>query len=127
MISERLIPKLQERFLDRGLQLGMAPGPCATFPGIHPGFGDIELYDDGDEITFCAGNFTHSHVTPMRPDLSPEQAVNDIVEQVLDLLDDVFADRIVFWGTRHGGGGWYRRGASAKRENEYVWSGPLRE
>jgi len=61
MISAILIPMLEQRFPGRGVKSDARPGPCMTFPAAHPEVGDIQIYDDGDEITLLAGNFTHGH------------------------------------------------------------------
>ena len=129
MITSLLIPKLKQRFPGRGLRQEPPPAPCALFPAAHPEVGDILLYDDGDEVTVVAGNFTHSHICNYEDDLTLEEKAEKIVEDVADFLEDMFADRIVLWGSHKGGGGWYfaedPRGAPRKHDTEYVWSGPL--
>ena len=49
-IADHLIPKLRERFPDRALKVTGKAQPCAIFPAEHREFGDIEIYDDGDEL-----------------------------------------------------------------------------
>jgi hypothetical protein len=130
MISAVLIPKLQQRFPDRGLHIGAPPSPCAVFPGGHPEVGDVQIYDDGDEVTLIAGNFTHGHFSSYDDTLSPEQKAEDISEDVASFLEDLFADRIVLWGAHDRAGGWYKVADEpsafwAHGEQKYLWSGPL--
>ena len=126
MISAILIPKLQERFSERGLRIAGPPSPCAVFPAVHPEVGDIQIYDDGDEVTLVAGKFTHSHFSNYEDELSVEQKAERISEDVLSFLEALFADQIVLWGSHQGGGGWRLRDEDSEAdEKEYVWSGPL--
>lgn len=127
MISEVLIPKLHERFSERGLCITKPPA-CAVFPAIHPAVGDIEIFDDGDELTVVAGNFTHSHFSNYDDKLSEEEKAERIADDVVKFLEEMFADQIVMWGSHLGCGGWHRRGRKSfwqKVIRQYVWSGPL--
>src|SRR4051794_22452878 len=110
MITPVLMPKLLHQFPGRGLRVDSPPGPCAVFPAVHPEVGDIEIYDDGNELTVVAGNFTHGHFSNYDDSLSDDQKADAIVEAVLDFLENLFADRFILWGSRKEGGGWYRAG-----------------
>jgi len=129
MISNVLIPKLQRRFPSRGLRTDSAAAPCAVFPAIHPEIGEIQIYDDGNELTLVTGNFTHGHFTGGDFSGSDHQTAEKIVDEILSFLEAVFADQIVFWGAHNRGGGWYKLGEGdcnwAAGERKYVWSGPL--
>jgi hypothetical protein len=129
MLSSVLIPNLQARFPDRGLRVGCPPSPCAVFPAKHPQVGDIQIYDDGDELTLVFGNCTHGHFSNYDENLTPEQKANAIVENVVALLESLFADKVVLWGSHDRAGGWYHLGEDgsswARDENKYLWSGPL--
>jgi len=58
MLVDVLLRLLEKRFPGKGI-LGTKPDePCITFPTKHPDFGDIQILDDGDEITIIAGTFT---------------------------------------------------------------------
>src|SRR5262245_48711562 len=102
MISDVLIPKLQQRFSGRGLRVGSAPSPFAVFPAAHPEVGDVQIYDDGDELTLVAGNFTHGHFSNYEDALSAKQKAEQVSEDVVNFLEDLFADRIVLWGSHKG-------------------------
>jgi hypothetical protein len=128
MIADALIPKLQERLPGREMRIGTPPSPCIAFPAIHPDVGDLEIYDDGDELTVVAGKFTHGHFSNYDDALSMEQKAAQISDEVATFLEELFADRIVLWGSHEGAGGWHKRGERAASQNdakEYVWSGPL--
>jgi hypothetical protein len=128
MLSEVLIPKLQRKFSGRGLHVATPPLPCACFPAVHPEIGDIEIYDDGDELTVVAGKFTHGHFSNYDETLSVQHKAEQITDALVCFLQEVFADEVVFWGSHEAGGGWHRRGERSEWQQdgkEYVWSGPL--
>jgi hypothetical protein len=102
---------------------------ATTFPAAHPEVGTIEIAEDGPEVIVYLGNFTHSHFANYDKSLSPEQAAEKITADIVALLDDIFADKVVFWGSHRGGGGYFMRGAQSphSRGQQYVWSGPIRE
>ncbi len=68
------------------------------FPAVHPAVGNLEIYDDGNELTLVAGNFTHGHFSNYDENLSVDQKESAIVDAVVSFLEDLFADRVVLWG-----------------------------
>ena len=133
MISDYLTPKLKARFSDRSMKLAKAgEGPVAVFPAIHPDVGDVEIFDDGDEITVVLGRFTHTHFANYEEDLTEARREERIAEEVEEFLADLFVDRIELYGSHLGGGGWRLvedgpRGWVSKiifGSETYVWSGP---
>ena len=127
MIRDKLIPRLRERFPDRRVSFGEPPGPVAVFAAEHADVGDVEIFDDGGEVTLVTGRFTHGHFSDYVSGCV-EEAEQRIVEDVVAFLEDLFADRIVLWGSHAGGGGWYGRDAQPQWPVTgplYVWSGPL--
>jgi hypothetical protein len=126
VIADTLFPMLRERFAGRGLRIETQPRVCAIFPAAHPEVGDIQVCDDGDEVTLYAGNFTHGHFSNY--DKIPEQEkAKEISDSVVEFLEAVFADRVAFWGSHKTGGGWRRLDAGLQEKpeaSEYVWSGP---
>jgi hypothetical protein len=129
MITSVLIPKLQSHFPGRGLRIGLPPGPCAVFPGVHPEVGDIEIYDGGYELTVVAEKFTHGHFSNYDNSLSVEEKADDITECVVIFLEYLFADRVILWGSHQGSGGWFyaenEDSDFPRTEEKYLWSGPL--
>src|SRR5262249_32508638 len=113
---------------DRGLRIGSSPPPCAVFPAVHPDVGDIQIYDDGDELTVVLGNFTHGHFANYEDNLAIEQKAEKVTEDVVAFLKALFADQIILWGSHERGGGWSGRSDRSDCEEDvpqYVWSGPL--
>lgn len=125
-LADVLIPKLREKFPDRGLVVGT--NPCACFPAAHANFGDIVIYDEGEEFTLVAGRFTHGHFSSWDDERPYDMRVESIVDAVIDFLQIVFADGYVFWGSHDRGGGWRLRDAPESNHvvaPSFVWSGPL--
>jgi hypothetical protein len=133
MIRDKLIPLLQQRYSDKRVSIGLPPNPVAVFQAQHPSVGDLVIWDDGDEVTIAIGEITHGHFNPYNPELDQEEIEKEVTEEVLDFLEDIFADKIQLWKSREGGsGGWQhlefsevRNDLSTKVEY-YVWSGPYR-
>jgi hypothetical protein len=144
-LTDVLIPRLLDRFPGRGLRTGSLTGapsprsPCAVFPAVHPEVGDIQIFDDGDELTVVAGNFTHGHFECYDINTKDPARSEQIVANIVAFLEDLFSDRMVLWGSHKGSGGWYARGdregtelvdefrdaTGGGRPRLYVWSGPL--
>ena len=127
MILSYLIPKLEVHFAGHF----HVSGTVVTFPEKHPAVGNVEVRDDGDELTLYAGNFTHLHFSNYDSSLSKAQAAETIADDAVAFLIKLFADGIVMWGSHCGRGGCYDREASpsstfsSKHGQEYVWSGPI--
>ncbi len=126
MIRDVLLPILTKRF--PGLFSIAEPGtePCVTFPAKHPDVGDVQIYDDREEITLVAGKFTHGHFSNY-DDIATAEKEKQIAEDVAEFLERLFSDQVVLWGSHDGGGGWKGVEPEApirSRRNEYVWSGP---
>lgn len=126
MIADTLLPLLQNRFPGQGIIGGNHSEPCITFPAKHAEVGDIQIYDDGDEITLVVGKFTHGHFSNY-DDIPEGEKERIIAEDVADFLEKLFTDQVVLWGSHQGGGGWRVLEADTPKKagrNEYVWSGP---
>lgn len=139
VLSALLVPILRERFPDRGLVEGTSPKPCAVFPGTHPGIRGVSIYDDGDELTLCVDDLTNGHFSEYTDGLAEPEREQRIVDQAVEFLEALFADKVVVWGQQHMGG-WYRPewgdvgrstviqigGTSSNGAvQEFVWSGPF--
>lgn len=108
-------------------------------PAAKGDFGEIDLYDDGDEVTIVFGRFTHSHYNCYE-DLPPEAKEARIAEEVFAVVNDTFHDRIEFWDSHQGSGGYRPVGEGAKNlwgrlsgrfgqgssRTFYRWSGAMR-
>jgi hypothetical protein len=134
VIADRLAPELKARFPERPWKIGAAGGPLASVSSPHAEVGDLELYEEGGEITVVIGTFTHCHFGSYDARLSPAAREERIAEDVMAFLEELFADRIEFFGTGRAGGHRVRsnkgqRGIVSRfllGRTSYVWSGPLR-
>jgi len=130
MIAEKLIPRLREDFPTVNMTFGVPPAAVIVILAAHPDVGDIEIIDDGNELTIVAGNFTHGHFSDFRS-TSSDEAEKNIIDDVVHFLERLFADEIVLWGSRSSQGGWYDRTrakgtkVSGRTGPLYVWSGPI--
>lgn len=133
MIRDKLIPALQQRYSDNVVQIGSGqlPDPVAVFPAKHPSVGELTIWDDGDEVTVSIGEITHGHFNLFDPDLTQDQIDEEVTSEVLDFLDDMFADKYLLWKSRDGrSGGWQHldymdKPLERRTDAEYfVWSGP---
>ena len=131
MLFDLLIPQLRERFPDRPFRLETTPHLQLVFPAVHSAVGDLVIMEEGDELILIAGNFTHGHFANYDYDKSVEYKAEVITRDILRFLTDLFADRVILWGSHRGGGGWYPRDLegdqlSPRRAGPLcVWSGPL--
>jgi len=114
------------------MRLQVEQVPFAVFPAKHPDVGDIELYDDGDELTVVLGHFTHRHFGSYDEGISDIERAGLIAKECVDFLREIFADQVVFFGSHAGGGGSGRRGEPRSFISQrlfgrktFVWSGPL--
>ena len=70
------------------------------------------IWDDGVEATVAVGKITHGHFNPYDARLTAEQATEHVSADVIEFLDDLFADRILLWTSGDGrSGGWGPLGA----------------
>ncbi len=134
-ISDCLLPQLAANFPNRAMRLTPDHAPEVVFPAAHPDVGDIEIHDDGDELTVVLGKFTHTHFGNYDDDISEAERAEKICHAVVEFLQDVFTDQIEFYGSHKGGGGCQLRGRkpcgllsrASLGGQTFVWSGPLRK
>jgi hypothetical protein len=132
LISTKLLPALQAAFPDRRLCSGKVPNQIAVIPPIHAEFGNVVIWDDGDEATVELERFTHGHFNPYDRSLTPEQVADAVTEMVISFLADLFADRVVVWGEANRSGGWLTlhgdepAPATSAGRLQFVWSGPYK-
>jgi hypothetical protein len=138
-IREVLISALTDRFADRGMRVGAPPGPIATFPAKHPQVGDVSVAGSGSEgnviVTVAVGSILFDHFHSFDDYLEAHERVGRVTKDVVRFLEELFADRLLFWRSTDGGGaGWRERGDTGYSEplvldnrtyERYLWSGPL--
>ena len=128
--SSRLVQRLKEEFPEREFQFSNPPGPAVTIPPDCAEVGAIEIYDEDDELTLYLGRFTHTHFSPYNyTGFSEDELVAELVEDTVQFLQDVFSDKVVFWGAHESSGGTYRIDRPPSKSPikrwgpRYVWSG----
>lgn len=133
-IRDVLRPRLAERFPTRKLRPGQFPNTVGSFVAEHPAIGDVEITDDESEATVYIGEITHGHFNPYDASLSPEQVADMVTDDVVEFLEDLFADRVLLWAMPGGKrGGWQRpfdgtvQPDLPSEANVFVWSGPLKK
>lgn len=83
----------------------------AIIQGDRSPVGNIEVQDDIDELTVTVGDFTHGHFGCYEEHFSVDERREWVVESVLDFLANVFANKVEFYGSHSGGGGWRPAGS----------------
>jgi hypothetical protein len=127
-LSEKLIPRLLERFPDRGLRVHDGRQPVVTFPAAHPEVGDLTIDDDDVELTIAVGHLTHGHFSPWNYKAPQNEREDEVIGHVLAFLDAVFTDQMMFWSADKAGG-WHGRSdepiVRRPGARRFTWSGPL--
>lgn len=127
MLSDTLIARIKQKYANRPVQYGTPPEPVVTFPAIHPQVGDIEIFDDQEELTVYIGHFTHWHVADYTNGIQGPSP-NKLADTIIEFLEELFADKIVLWGMHKGSGGWFHRDQATSGHAQgpyFVWSGPV--
>jgi len=130
MLADILTEIIEQRFPGKATLISGEGMPFLEIKPEYEKFGTIKLFDDGDEVTIVFGNFTHSHYGNYE-EISQNEKDQAIAEDVTTVLEDTFADRLEFWGSRNSCGGFREReGALKKRlffkkiRLGHVWSRP---
>jgi len=131
-LGNRLTEKLQKAFPSTPIEY-CSGRVVALISPKYPDFGTIEVLDDGEELTLNLGKFTHSHFNNYDDGISDDERADRIVDEVIDFLSEVFADRIEFYGSHSRGGGCRPRGERPRGflsrclfgADNFTWSGPL--
>jgi hypothetical protein len=129
-----LVPELVERFTNRGLQLGTPPDPIASFPAKHPDVGDVRVWDEGLSARLAVSEIVWERFQIWSTD-DVNEATERIGRSVIRFLQELFADRLLFWRSTDGRkAGWRERGDAGYSDplvlddrtyQTYLWSGPV--
>ena len=131
MISDFLIEKIKERFPNRPCSIGTWPDPIISFPVANNEVGDLNIYDDGNEARVEITKITHGHFGCYDEALNQTEKELDIAETVVDFIEKIFAEKVVFFIFMKGrAGGWrpLEEGENHPRKpftKYYYWSGPI--
>ena len=129
MILTALIDKLEHKLPDCKWRLEGSETPRLVFPAVSENFGDIEVAEEDDELVIYFGRFTHAHFSYYENDLGQADKVALIASNAFACLADVFADRLEFYGSSSGSGGFRQRGSQAPLPSRivdrttHIWSG----
>ncbi len=102
-----------------------------VIPPIHEEFGNIEIDNDNHEVTLYIGKFTHCHFGCSKEDLSDKEKAEEVAEDVIEFLSDIFDKKVVMYGSHNGGGGCEYRDEQETDESRldtrqwWLWSGPI--
>jgi len=131
MIRDYLVPALKREFAGWEIDFTPEAPAIAAFPASQEVVGRVLVYDDGDEATVCIENITHGHFKPYDENLKEEERDKIIVEDVLEFLKALFADRVLLHTSAdHGVGGWTRLDSSegpaqlSPSLRYFLWSKP---
>jgi hypothetical protein len=135
MIRDKLIPLLEQKFGTGSFSKGIAPKPIVSFPPAHVEVGELKIFDDGNEVIMEIGEITHGHFGSTNALATQEEAEQEVVENVVDFVEDLFNGKYILWRTQQrGAGGWKHidfiseNDILSKFENDaayFTWSGPL--
>lgn len=135
MIRDKLIPLLEEKFGSGSFSRGADSRLIVTFPPVHYEVGELRVLDDGNEVIVEIGEITHGHFGSMNATATKEAAEQEVVANVVDFLEDLFAGKYILWRTKQrGAGGWKHIDFLAQDDKMpkveidtiyFTWSGPL--
>jgi hypothetical protein len=131
-VKEALLRRLASVLAHVPVRVPAEGDTLAIFPARHPEVGDVTVAANGEELVVMLGRFTHVHFASQDRALPPAARTEQVVSEAADFLEQLFADRIEFYGGPRGGG-WRPRTGSKRGglsrwffgRKTYVWSGPL--
>ena len=135
MIRDKLILLFEQKFGVSAFTRGAIPTVIVSFPPAHNGVGELKVFEYGSELVVEIGNIAHHQFDNLNPDATPEAAEQSVAEQVASFVEDVFADKYVFWCSSQGEAGGLKH-IDFFSENDrsslldgdriyFTWSGPL--
>jgi hypothetical protein len=132
MLATHITEALRSAFPEVAFVLSSPPDPVATLDGPCAELSPLQICDDGDEATIYLGTITHGHLGCYEEGLSEDERHQQIADDVIDFVRDLFSDRVVASSALGGRiGGWRRLspeddtpGPSILKQ-QYVWSRAL--
>ncbi len=135
---QELMRRFQERFPDQPFHIDESDPFTIEVPPKHSAVVGLRICDGGSNIMVEIGPFTHRHFNMWGPWVvekpNLEELREAIVVEVLLFVEEIFEDKIEFYGGS-GGGGHRERGKKPRGfldklifgKTTYVWSGPIQE
>lgn len=106
MLLELTIAKLKENLPDLQLEINKNDSSI-TIPAKIKEIGDLVIVDDKIELTVYIGSLTHCHFGCYEANYSESQKQKYIAESVIELLTDLFNNKIIVWKYNDSSGGFY--------------------
>ncbi|MFW5425712.1 MAG: hypothetical protein ACKE8R_00520 [Methylophagaceae bacterium] len=130
MLFEMMIKKLEDTFPSLEYSVDREHY-FISIPAKNESVGGIEIQDEMDEMIVFIGNFTHWHIGCYEQSFSEKEKFENICNQVIAFLDDLFNDQVVMWGGKKAGGFYLKNEKPnsksylgfGKQNKEWVWSG----
>jgi hypothetical protein len=142
---EAFLATLLQKFGHLNPHLGSPPDPTATFPATHMDVGNAKVWSpvvhssnigEVTTVDLAVGEILVDHFTSYDSNVSTAERAERLTCDVVRFLDQLFADRLLFWISNDSAGrrGWRERGDAGHTEplvlddrtySTYVWSGPL--
>ena len=136
-LRETLAQALTEKFPTGRLHVGAPPDPLAEFQAAHPDVGDLTIRADewSYSVTILIGQIFGTHFSNYDTHLNAEERAAKLTKEVIWFLEQLFADRLLFWRAADGrGSAWRERGDEGPLDplvvdnrvyHPYLWSRPL--
>lgn len=136
-IRDLLVDTIRHRYADRSVELveGGERGPVARFPAAHPDVGDLHVDTGAFGVDVHIDDILHDSFHSYDAHLDDGERNQRLLSEVLRFLDELFADRLLFWKAAEGPGiGWRERGVTGSFDplvmddrvyRVYLWSRPL--
>lgn len=136
-IRDLLFEAIRERYADRSVELveGGERGPVARFPAAHPDVGDLRVDAGPYGVDVHIDDALHDSFHSYDAHLDDGERNRRLLNEVVRFLDELFADRLLFWkAAEEPGIGWRERGFTGSFDplvmdnrvyRVYLWSRPL--
>lgn len=131
----RFLTKLQSHSPKEELLIGKSPNVALSISAKNPETGDIQVWDDGVELTVSIGERFHCHFDPtvfVDDNVSQEKAEEICIDSAVAFVENFLAEKTILYVQYSDG----KPGMSGivKRQNaetiptgtrKFVWSGPI--
>lgn len=133
-LKQTILNALQENFEDASVEYEPDEIYLAKFKGNIDEVGDLYIEEDSEEAIVFIGQITHRHFYNYDDEKNENEKALAIAQDIVNFLNELFSDKIEFYGYGTGGGSRERssksRGFWSKLflgKQSYIWSGALNE
>ncbi len=128
MLKETVSDALRKSFGD-AVHIDSKSKDFAIFAPKHPSVGKVVIEEDYGELIVSVGDITHGHFGSYESGLSEEQHAKVISDDLVDFLQSLFADQVLLFKARWGGGWTLLENEENRRLSPnrqwFKWSGPV--